>query len=64
VPTDATADRIVLEIDHKMELLAYAISALSQGVVANHEACGLLGTRNTGVTAATGDLIAFIDELV
>jgi glycosyltransferase involved in cell wall biosynthesis len=60
VPTDATADRI--EIDHKKELLAYATSALSQGVVADHEARGLSGGRNTGVAAATGDLIAFIDD--
>ena len=49
VPTDATADRIVLEIDHNKELLACATSALSQGVVANHEARGLSGARNTGV---------------
>jgi len=62
VPTDATADQIILEIDRKKELLAYAISALSRGVVANHEACGLSGGRNTGVAAATGDLIAFIDD--
>jgi hypothetical protein len=62
VPTDGTADRIVLEIDHKKELLAYATSALSQGGVANHEARGLSGERNTGVAAATGDLIAFIDD--
>jgi glycosyltransferase involved in cell wall biosynthesis len=62
VPTDATADRIVLEIDHNNELLAYATSALSQGGVANHEARGLSGGRNTGVAAATGDLIAFIDD--
>jgi glycosyltransferase involved in cell wall biosynthesis len=62
VQTDATADRIVLEIDYKKELLAYATSALSQGVVANHEARGLSGGRNTGVAAATGDLIAFIDD--
>jgi glucosyl-dolichyl phosphate glucuronosyltransferase len=56
------ADRIVLEIDHNKELLAHATSALSQGGVANHEARGLSGGRNTGVTAATGDLIAFIDD--
>jgi len=62
VPTDATADRIVLEIDHNKELLACATSALSQGVVANHEARGLSGARNTGVAAGTGDLIAFIDD--
>jgi glucosyl-dolichyl phosphate glucuronosyltransferase len=65
VPTDATADRIVLEIDHKKELLAHVTPALSQGGVANHEACRLSGGRNTGVAAATGDLIAFIiDEAV
>ena len=33
VPTDATADRIVLESDHNKELLAYATSALSQGAL-------------------------------
>jgi glycosyltransferase involved in cell wall biosynthesis len=62
VPTGATADRIVLEIDHKKELLAYATWTLSQLLVANHEAGGLSGGRNTGVAAATGDLIAFIDD--
>ena len=61
-PADATADRIVLEIDHNKEPLACATSALSQGGVANHEARGLSEGRNTGVAAATGDLIAFIDD--
>lgn len=62
VPTDATADRIVLKIDHSKELLACATSALSQGGVANHEARDLSGARNTGVAAAAGDLIAFIGD--
>jgi glycosyltransferase involved in cell wall biosynthesis len=61
-PADATADRIVLEINHNKEPLACATSALSQGGVANHEARGLSEGRNTGVAAATGDLIAFIDD--
>jgi glycosyltransferase involved in cell wall biosynthesis len=35
---------------------------LCRSGVANHEARGLSGGRNTGVTAATGDLIVFIDD--
>jgi len=57
-------DQIVLVIDHDEELLACTTSALSQWVVvvANREARGLSGGRNTGVAAATRDLITFIDD--
>jgi len=41
-----------------------ATSALSHGVlvIVNHEARGLSGGRNTGVAAATVDLITFVDD--
>jgi glycosyltransferase involved in cell wall biosynthesis len=58
------SDQIVLVIDHNEELPACATSALPKGmlVVANQEARGLSGGRKAGVVAATGDLIAFIDD--
>jgi len=54
----------VVAADLNEELLACVTSALSQGVlvVVNHEARGLSDGRNTGVAAATGDLIAFTDD--
>jgi glucosyl-dolichyl phosphate glucuronosyltransferase len=57
-------DQIILVIDHNEDLLARATAALPKKVlvIANQEARGLSGARNTGIAAATGDLIAFIDD--
>jgi glycosyltransferase involved in cell wall biosynthesis len=59
-------DEIVLVIDHNDELLARARSAYSNvanvHVVANDNASGLSGARNTGVRVASGDVIAFVDD--
>ncbi len=57
------ADEIVVVIDHNAELEARATAALPVArVVANRHAPGLSGARNTGVQAARGDVLAFMDD--
>ena len=57
---------VVLVIDHNDDLLARAVAAFEHRpgvrVVANAEGKGLSGARNTGVTAAAGDIVAFLDD--
>jgi len=54
---------VVLVIDHNAELLERATEEFgSIRVMANRSTKGLSGARNTGVAAATGDLIAFLDD--
>jgi glycosyltransferase involved in cell wall biosynthesis len=54
---------IVLVIDHNPALLKRASRAFpGVQVVASQEARGLSGARNTGVKAASGDILVFIDE--
>jgi GT2 family glycosyltransferase len=56
-------DQIVLVIDHNPELLRRARAAYPQlTVVANTELRGLSGARNTGVSQAYGEIIAFLDD--
>jgi glycosyltransferase involved in cell wall biosynthesis len=57
------ADEIVLVIDHNPRLQSRAASELPAArVLANEHLRGLSGARNTGVEAATGDVVAFIDD--
>ena len=55
--------QIVLVIDHNDELYDMCVARWPQHhVVANRFAKGLSGARNTGVTEAAGDVIAFLDD--
>jgi len=57
------ADQIVLVSDHNAELLERARAAFPDVLVLpNEETRGLSGARNTGVRAATGDVVAFLDD--
>ncbi|MFI2433601.1 glycosyltransferase family 2 protein [Streptomyces sp. NPDC018693] len=58
-----SADDIVLVVDHCPELLRIARSRLSAvRVLPNRYRKGLSGARNTGVEAAAGEVVAFLDD--
>jgi GT2 family glycosyltransferase len=57
------AHEIVLVIDHNDALLERARAAFTDvTVVANAEAQGLSGARNTGIATSTGTIVAFLDD--
>jgi len=57
---------IILVIDHNHDLYQQALSRFGAhrdiSVVANAGACGLSAARNTGLAAATSDVVAFLDD--
>lgn len=56
-------DELIVVIDHNDVLFAKARSAFSDHtVLANDGIQGLSGARNTGVEAASGDLVLFLDD--
>lgn len=55
--------QVVVVVDHAPELLERAKSGIEGAVVvANQRASGLSGARDTGAEAATGSLLAFLDD--
>jgi glycosyltransferase involved in cell wall biosynthesis len=54
---------LVIVVDHNDALLERCVARWpGHRVVANRHAQGLSGARNTGVSEATGDVIAFLDD--
>lgn len=57
------AQEIIVVVDHNPALMEQARSTFSNVILLeNRETQGLAGARNTGIAAAQGDIIAFLDD--
>lgn len=62
-PQTMRPEEIILSIDHNPELFKRAVIQFPDLIVVeNSQARGLSGARNSGIAAAHGDVIAFMDE--
>lgn len=60
---DPPCDQLLLVVDHNAALaIALREHAPEAVVVENEESRGLSGARNTGIRAATGDVVVFLDD--
>lgn len=56
-------DEIIIVVDHNPDLRSLAAAAFSDLVVIeNREARGLSGARNSGIAAASGSIVIFLDD--
>ncbi len=54
---------VIIVVDHNPELAARISAQWTQAIVAeNHDARGLSGARNTGITLSQGAYLAFLDD--